>query len=60
MKTCVMTTGALFGVLVLVHIWRAIEEGRELATSPGFILLTAASAALSLWALRLVRDSQRS
>jgi hypothetical protein len=53
MKAYVMTTGAVFGLITLAHIWRAIEE-TNLATAPWFILLTVATAALCLWAVRLL------
>jgi hypothetical protein len=59
MKTYVITTGALFGLLTLAHIWRMVEENRELATDPSFLLITAVAAALCLWAFRLVRISKR-
>jgi hypothetical protein len=58
MKTYVITTGAVFGLLTLIHIWRAIDE-RHLATEPWYILITAASAVLGLWALRLLWRSPR-
>ena len=54
-----MTTGVLFGLITLAHVWRVFEEGRGLATDPSFILLTIAAAALSLWAWRLIRLSTR-
>ena len=54
MKAYVTITGAVFGLLTLVHIWRVIEEGRRLATEPWYVLITVASAALSLWAWRLL------
>ena len=54
MKTYVITTGALFGLLTLAHIWRAIDE-RHLATDPWYILITVASAALCVWAWLLLR-----
>ena len=60
MKAYLVTTGALFGLLTLVHIWRAIEEGPHLATDPWYILITVTSAALGLWAWRLLRISPRS
>jgi len=41
MKAYVITTGALFGLLTLAHIWRAIDE-RHLATDPWYILITVA------------------
>lgn len=58
MKTYVVTTGAVFGLLTAVHLWRMIEE-THLATDPGFILVTVASAALCVWAWRVVRRSAR-
>ena len=35
MKAYVITTGVVFGLLTLVHVWRAIEEGPQLAPNPG-------------------------
>ena len=58
MKAYVATTGAVFGLLTLAHLWRMIEE-RQMASEPWYILITIASAALSLWAWRLVRRSSR-
>ena len=60
MKAYVMTTGALFGLLTLAHVWRMIEEGAHLATDPWYLLITVASAALCLWAWRLLRLPARS
>jgi hypothetical protein len=59
MKAYVMTTGVLFGLITLAHVWRVFEEGRGLAADPSFILLTIAAAALCLWAWRLIRLSTR-
>jgi hypothetical protein len=59
MRAYVMTTGVLFGLITLAHVWRVFEEGRDLATDPSFILLTIAAAALCLWAWRLLRLSTR-
>jgi hypothetical protein len=53
MKAYVTTTGALFGLLVLVHIWRAIAEGGSMLKDPFYILLTIACAALAAWAWRV-------
>lgn len=47
-------TGAIFGLLTLAHVWRVIEEGRQLATEPFYVLVTVAAAALCVWALRLL------
>ncbi|MEO8448565.1 MAG: hypothetical protein ABI647_02170 [Gemmatimonadota bacterium] len=60
MKRYVVTTGALFALLTLAHLWRMIQEGRPTATDPWYILITALAAALSLWAWRVVRVSPRS
>ena len=55
MKAYVMTTGSIFGLIVLAHIWRVIEEGQHLVTDPSYGLTTAGAAALCLWAWRLLR-----
>jgi hypothetical protein len=60
MKAYVMTTGAVFGLLVVAHIWRVIEEGPTLAKNPWYIAITIAAAALCLWAGRLFRLMTRS
>jgi uncharacterized membrane protein len=56
MKPYVMTTGALFGLLTLVHIWRMVVEPHH-ATDPWYLGITAIAAGLSVWAWRLVRLS---
>lgn len=55
MKAYVMTTGVVFGLLTVVHIWRIIAEGPHLAMDPWFVLITIATGALCLWAVRLLR-----
>jgi hypothetical protein len=59
MKTYVVTTGTLFGLLTVVHLWRIIGEEPQLATDPWYLLITATAAALAIWAWRLVRRSAR-
>ena len=54
MRSYVMTTGILAGLVVLAHLWRVSEEGAHLATDPWFVLSTLAAAALAAWALRLL------
>ncbi len=49
-----MTTGAVFALLVVAHIWRMIEEGPHLLKDPWYVLITIAAAALSLWAFRVL------
>ncbi len=60
MKAYLVTTGSLFGVLTVLHVWRIIEEGPQLARNPWWILITIAAAALAVWAWRLVRLAARS
>lgn len=55
MKAYLATTGILFAVLTVVHIWRIVVEGASLAKDPWYLLITATAAALSVWALRLLR-----
>ena len=59
MRPYLVTTGAVFGLLTVVHIWRMIAEGPSVARDPWYILITAIAAALCLWALRLLRTSAR-
>jgi len=59
MKAYVMTTGAVFGLLTLVHLWRIIVEGLHLATDPLYVLITFAAGGLCLWACLLLRLSTR-
>ena len=40
MKAYVMTTGVLFGLLAMAHVWRIFAEGQGLATNPWFVLVT--------------------
>ena len=59
MRAYVITTGAVFGLLALVHLWRAVEEGHHLATDPEFLIITLLAAALAVWAWRVFRQSKR-
>lgn len=58
MREYVMTTGVVFGLLTLAHIWRVMAEGAHVA-NPGFLLITLAAAALAIWAWRLLTRSTR-
>jgi hypothetical protein len=55
MRAYVVTTGIIFGLIVVAHLWRMIAESPRLAADPGYLLITLAAASLSLWAARLVR-----
>ena len=58
MKAYIITTGTLFGLIVVAHVLRVVQEP-PLATDPWYILLTAAAAGISAWAWRLVRTLPR-
>jgi len=60
MKAYVITTGTTFGLIVVLHVWRAIAEGPALVKSPFFILTTVIAGALSLWAWRVLRTMPHS
>jgi len=46
MKAYLVTTGTVFGLIVLAHVWRVFVEGAHLAKEPPFVLVTMAAAAL--------------
>jgi hypothetical protein len=54
-KTYLALTATVFGLLTIVHIWRAIVEPS--ARNPWFFLMIAVSALPCVWALRLWRRS---
>jgi hypothetical protein len=54
MKAYLITSGSIFGLITLAHIWRGVVEGRHLAGDPVFVALTLLAAGLSVWAWRLV------
>ena len=56
MRAFVATAGTVFALLVLVHIWRVVEEP-NLVRDPWFWLITLAAAALSVWAWSVFRRS---
>lgn len=53
MKAYVVTTGIVFALLVLVHVWRIAEEGLRQAADPFFAFSTLVSASLCIWAWRM-------
>jgi hypothetical protein len=59
-KAYLVTTGAVFSLVTLAHIWRMIAEGSHLAADPGYLLITAVAAGLGVWAWLLLRQSARS
>jgi hypothetical protein len=59
MRAYTLTTGIVFALLALAHLWRIVGERRELATQPEFMAITLAAAALSAWALIALRRAPR-
>jgi len=58
MKAYLLVTGTIFGLLTLVHVWRVVAESTRLAADPWYVLITVLSAALCLWAFRLLRSAR--
>ena len=55
-KAYVITSGAIFGLLTIIHILRIVMENRHLASDPPFILITLVSAVLCGWAIKVFRS----
>jgi hypothetical protein len=55
MKTYLITTAALFGLITIAHLWRILGGEAHLAKDPWYILITLATVALCLWAVQLLR-----
>jgi hypothetical protein len=59
MKAYLITTCVIFGVMTVLHVWRAIAEWPQAGLNPAFALgmgtIIALPAVLSYWAWRLLR-----
>jgi hypothetical protein len=60
MKAYVMTTGTIFGLIVVAHVLRVIDEGTHLLREPSWVSLTLAAAALCAWSWRVLGRIPRS
>ncbi|MDB6016831.1 MAG: hypothetical protein JWR19_1320 [Pedosphaera sp.] len=60
MKAYLVTTALLFGLIALIHVWRAIDEWPHPTVTISFVLvmtaLVALPGALCWWACRLLRN----
>ena len=56
MRAYLISTGVLFALVAVAHVWRVIAESSALATDPWFILLTILAVGMSAWAFRLLRS----
>jgi hypothetical protein len=59
MKAYLIVTSVLFGLLTVIHLWRSIAESSHLLADPVFLLITLLSAALCVWACRLLFSASR-
>ena len=55
MKTYLVTTGTVFGLITLAHLVRIGSEWPHPGKEPVFVLLTIAAGAMSYWAWHLLR-----
>jgi len=55
MKTYVITTGVVFGLITIAHVLRMILERASLATDPAYLAITLVCAALCAWAFTVLR-----
>ena len=55
MRAYLITTGTVFGLITLTHIWRVMSESATLARDPWFILITILATGLCVWAVRLLQ-----
>jgi succinate dehydrogenase/fumarate reductase cytochrome b subunit len=54
MKAYVITTAVLFGVMAILHGWRAVVERPAGHEETAFIAVTVITAVLCIWAIRLL------
>lgn len=59
MRLYLLTTGALFVILVVVHLARVVAEGARAGTDPMVLVSTLIAAGLAFWAYRLLRTMPR-
>ena len=55
MKAYLVTTATVFALVAVLHVWRVFEERDSLARDPWFLIITVIAAALSGWAITLLR-----
>jgi dolichyl-phosphate-mannose--protein O-mannosyl transferase len=58
-KAYLATTGTVFGLVTLAHVWRVLSESAALARDPWYILITLITAGLCVWAFRLLRPMSK-
>jgi hypothetical protein len=58
MRAYVITTGVVFGLLTVAHILRMLTEDPKMAADPIYLGITAAAAALCVWAFYVLRRAR--
>jgi hypothetical protein len=58
-KAYVITTGIVFALLTIAHLARMVMEEGHFSTDPFYLGITAATAALAVWAFYVVRRDRR-
>ena len=58
MKSYVIVTGALFGLVTVAHIARLFQEGAGPFRNVWFVVMTVLSTALAIWAAMLLRSER--
>ena len=58
MRAYLMTTGVLFALLAVAHVWRMRAEP-SVAHDPWFLILSVVALGLSVWAFSLLRRGAR-
>ena len=53
MKVYIATSGTIFGLLTLAHVARIVLESSALMKDPSYLAITAAAAAMCVWAWRV-------
>jgi hypothetical protein len=59
MKAYIIITGLIFGLITISHIVRLVLESTRVLTEPIFVVFTVLSAALTIWAVLLLRRLRR-
>jgi hypothetical protein len=59
MKTYLVVSGTLFGLVVIAHVLRLVQEGTAPIAEPIFVISTLICACLCVWAFALLRTAGR-
>ena len=59
MKAYLITTGVIFGLLTIFHVWRSFSE-TGFHHDLWFVAITLLSAGFCIWAFQLLRKTSRS